>query len=66
MLSKRMKEEVAYAPVGEFQEETRNVAFVRIQQQEQMFTGKKRKKMERCPDRVHVQQDFALLLQVSK
>ncbi len=39
-----MKEGAAQALVGEFQEETRNVETMRIQQQEQMFTGKKRTK----------------------
>jgi hypothetical protein len=62
-----MKEGSAQATAGEFQEEIRNVeATMRIQQQEQMFTGKNEQKMERCPDRVRVQQDFAFLLQVSK
>jgi hypothetical protein len=38
----RTKEGAAQATEGEFQEETRNrEATVRIQQQEQMFTGKK-------------------------
>jgi hypothetical protein len=39
---KRTKEGAAQATEGKFQEETRNgEATVRIQQQEQMFTGKK-------------------------
>jgi hypothetical protein len=67
MFSKRMKEGAAQAIAREFQEKKRNVeATVRIQQQEQMFTRKKRTKMERRPNRVHIQQDFAFHLQVSK
>ncbi len=60
MFSERTKEGAAQATAREFQEETRNVeATMRIQQQEQMFTGKKLTKMERRPNHVHVQQDFA-------
>jgi hypothetical protein len=52
---------------GEFQEEIRNVeATVRIQHQEQMFTGKNEQKIERCPDCVRIQQDFCFFCSRSR
>jgi hypothetical protein len=45
MFCERTKERAAQAMAGEFQGETRNVeATLRIQQQEQMFTGQNKQK----------------------
>jgi hypothetical protein len=50
MFCERMKEGAAQATAGEFQEETMKVeAAVRIQQQGQMFTGKKLTKTGALP-----------------
>jgi hypothetical protein len=61
MFCERTNEGAAQTTTGEFQEETKNgEATLRAQKKEQMFMLAKQTKVERCPDRVRVQQDCLL------
>jgi hypothetical protein len=60
MFCERTKEGAAETTAGEFQEETKNWEAPVRTQQKGTNVHRDKTKMDRCPDRVHVQQDFLL------
>jgi hypothetical protein len=62
MVCERTKEGAAQTTTGKCSQEEARIgeATLRTPQKEQMLTRTKLTKMEHCPDRVRVQQDFLL------